>query len=274
MLIFNHGHQRTHPIYVFLNEFCSGPFTQPRASNILSLLNDSPPPAYGLRNLGYLPQQLGFARSPSLPSRLSDQQFASLDDAIEAVYAEEESLGHKWVKGQTKRGSGGEVRRITLRCNHYRLPTEQHSTTIDPSNHRQGKSNKTNCKAHVNVIRDLESSQWVLNVPNWAHNHPPEIPSGGHASRPPTKAIRAAITAIASTTNIGRANVSKIIQQHPEYDQKHPLEPRQIGNVLSAARRTAREEVQSLSGDVNTIVTRLRAHADDTIVYVSHLVSI
>ena len=197
------------------------------------------------------------------PHICEDQQFASLNDAVEAVYTEEESFGHKWVKGQTKRGSGGDIRRITLRCNHYRLPTECYSTSIDPSNHRQGKSSKTDCKAHVNIIRDLESGQWMFNVPNWAHNHPPDIPSGGHASRPPTKAIRAAITAITSTTNIGRSDVSKLIQQHPEYDHKHPLEPRQISNVLNAARRTAREEVRSLGGDVNAIVTWLRAHTDE-----------
>ena len=94
------------------------------------------------------PQQ-NFLVSPHV---CEDRRFSSLDEAIQAVYEEEETLGHKWVKGQTKRGSGGEFRRITLRCNHYRLPTERHSIAIDPSNHRQGRSNKTDCKAHVNII--------------------------------------------------------------------------------------------------------------------------
>lgn len=79
------------------------------------------------------------------------KRFPTLDAAILAVCDEEETLGHKWVKGQTKK-RGGEVRRITIRCNHYRFPTEQHSVAIDPANHRRGRSSKTGCKAHVNII--------------------------------------------------------------------------------------------------------------------------
>jgi hypothetical protein len=78
-------------------------------------------------------------------------RFPSLDAAIIVVCDDKESLGHKWVKGQTKK-TGGEVRRITMRCNHYRLPTEQHSVAIDPPNHHRGRSNKTDCKARVNII--------------------------------------------------------------------------------------------------------------------------
>ena len=61
--------------------------------------------------------------------------FPSLDAAIIAVCDEEESLGHKWVKGQTKK-TKGEVQCITMHCNHYRLPTEHYSVGIDPVNHR------------------------------------------------------------------------------------------------------------------------------------------
>jgi hypothetical protein len=156
------------------------------------------------------------------------QHFPSFDAAIHAVYEEEERLGHKWVKGQTKKSNSGEVRRITLRCNHYRLPSERHSTAIDPANHRQGKSSKSDCKAHVNVIQDPESDQWKLNVPNWVHNHSPAIPSGGKAARPPTKQLQATISAMASTTNLGRAEISTLVKHHPDYDTKHPLEPRLV----------------------------------------------
>jgi hypothetical protein len=180
-------------------------------------------------------------------------RFPSLDAAILAVCDEEESLGHKWVKGQTKK-TGGEVRRITMRCNHYRFPTERHSVAIDPANHRQGRSNKTDCKAHVNIIRDPESALWMLNVPDWVHNHAPDIPLGGKASRPPTKKLQDAISTIATTTNLDRADISKLIKEHPEYDSKHPLEPRQITNIVNAARRNARNEVIGLGGDVNAVV--------------------
>ena len=189
------------------------------------------------------------------------RRFPSLDAAIIAVCDEEERLGHKWVKGQTKK-TGGEVRHITMCCNHYRLPTERHSVAIDPANHRRGRSNKTDCKAHVNIIRETESGLWILNVPDWVHNHAPEIPSGGNASRPPTKKLQDAISTIATTTNLDRADISTLIKQHPEYDSKHPLEPRQITNMVNAARRNARNEVIGLGGDVNAVVGWLRERTD------------
>ena len=182
--------------------------------------------------------------------------------AIDAVYEEEEALGHKWNKGQTKKSSCGEVQRTTLRCNHYRLPTEQHSMAVDPANRRRGKSNKTDCKAHVNITRDPETEQWRLSVADWVHNHEREIPLGGNASRPPTKEVRAAISTIASTTDLGRSDISKLMKQHPNYDAKHPLEPRQIGNIMNAARREARDRVTALGGNVNAIVTCLRERTD------------
>jgi hypothetical protein len=159
------------------------------------------------------------------PHACKSQLFPSLHAAIGAVYDEEEALGHKWVKGQMKKNSGGELQHITLRCNHYHLPEAQHSIDIDPANHRQGKSNKTDCKAHVNIIRDPETEQWKLSIAVWVHNHEPEIPQGGNAIRPPTKKLWAATSAIASTTNLGHSNISKLLKQHPDYNTKHPLEP-------------------------------------------------
>lgn len=207
--------------------------------------------------------------SPDIPTRQQPpphasehQLFSSLHAAIAAVYKEEEDLGHKWVKGQTRKSSSGELRRITLRCNHYRLPLEQHSVGIDPANRRRGKSNKTDCKAHANIIHDSQTEQWQLSVANWAHNHEPEIPMGGNLSRPATKEIQAAISTIALSTNISRSDISKLVKQYPGYDTKHPLEPRQIGNIMNTARREARERIIALGGDVNAIATCLRERAN------------
>ena len=99
----------------------------------------------------------------------------------------------------------------------------------------------------------------MLNVPDWVHNHPPDIPLGGYASCPPTKGIQAAVSAIASSTSIGHSEISTLLQEHPEYDQKHPLEAHQISDIVNVARRTARNKVLALGGDVNAIVTWLRA---------------
>lgn len=61
-------------------------------------------------------------QDPTFYHVCESQLFVTLDAAIIAVFDEEESLGHKWVKGQTKK-TNGELRRITLRCNHYRFST-------------------------------------------------------------------------------------------------------------------------------------------------------
>ncbi|KAF8227916.1 hypothetical protein L208DRAFT_1152508, partial [Tricholoma matsutake] len=103
----------------------------------------------------------------------------------------------KWVKGQTKKSSNGDVRRTTLHCNHYRLPLEQHSIAIDPANHCCGRLNKTDCKAHANIICDPQTEQWKLSVADWSHNHEPEILLGGNASWPLTKEIWSTISTMA-----------------------------------------------------------------------------
>ena len=212
--------------------------------------------------LNVLPEQKSTVIYPAPVHECESGLFSSLDAAILAVCDEEESLGHKWVRGQTKK-TGGEVRHITMRCNHYRFATEQHSVAIDPANHRRGRSNKTDCRAHVNIIRDPLSALWKLNVPDWVHNHAPDIPLGGKASRPPTKKLQDAISTFATTTKLDRSDISTLIKQHPEYDSKHPLEPRQITNIVNAARRNARNEVIELGGDVNAVVGWLREHADE-----------
>ena len=43
--------------------------------------------------------------------------FLSLDEVCDAISAQEEPLGHKWIKNQTKLRRNGTVRRITFRCN-------------------------------------------------------------------------------------------------------------------------------------------------------------
>ena len=98
-------------------------------------------------------------------------------------------------------------------------------------------------------------------MPDWVHNHAPDIPLGGKASQPPTKKLQDAISTFATTTKLDRSDISTLIKQHPEYNSKHPLEPRQITNIVNAARRNARNEVIELGGDVNAVVGWLREHA-------------
>ena len=75
--------------------------------------------------------------------------------------------------------------------------------------------------------------------------------------RPPTKKLQDAISTIATTTNLDHTDISKLIKQHPKYDSKHPLEARQITNIVNAARCSSCNEVNELGGDVNAVVSWL-----------------
>ncbi|KAJ7731465.1 hypothetical protein DFH07DRAFT_712013, partial [Mycena maculata] len=172
-------------------------------------------------------------------------QFESMDEAITAVYSHQENLGHKWVLGQSWKNPAGVLKKRTLRCNRYREATPAHRIDLDPSDHRRGKSAKTQCMAHVNVNRLPGSTdpKWYLTTVDLEHNHDREIPIGGVASRPPTQAHRHLVSSFADS--FSRPHLKKILRSHfPE----NRLEDRQISNMLNDARREAREHVASLGG--------------------------
>lgn len=112
--------------------------------------------------------------------------FESLQAAIDAVYGCEECLAHAWHKGQSKQKyNGGPLKKITLCCNHCERPWPTHSLSIDPSDHRKGKSIQIDCPAHVNL--SCAGGPWHITKAVWQHNHDQEIPPGGKAPRPPTQ---------------------------------------------------------------------------------------
>ena len=112
--------------------------------------------------------------------------YPSLEEAQEAIYTQENCLGHVWRRSQGTKSSNGSQKKLTFRCNHYHHPTPTHSGSIDPSDHHKGKSIKTNCMAHVNVNRIQNSTLWHITLANWDHNHEREIPLGGTIRHPPT----------------------------------------------------------------------------------------
>jgi hypothetical protein len=81
-----------------------------------------------------------------------------LEAAQDAIYAQENCLGHVWHRGQETKSSDGSQKKMTFRCNHYHHPTPSHSHSIDISDHHRGKSIKTNCMAHINVNRIQHSN--------------------------------------------------------------------------------------------------------------------
>jgi len=110
--------------------------TKPKAPLIIDLCSPETKPAVRRSSVVEAP---GVVRVGSI--------YPSLEAAQEAIYAQENRLGHVWRRGQGTKHSNGSQKKMTFRCNHYHHPTPTHSGLIDPSDHRKGKSIKTNCMA-------------------------------------------------------------------------------------------------------------------------------
>jgi hypothetical protein len=179
--------------------------------------------------------------------------FRTIEDAREAVFAHQEKLGHRWKVAQSKRGQDGSQRKFTFRCNHYYRHKSTHLSHIDPSDHRKGKTIKTDCNARVNIncVRGL----WDITLAELNHNHDPELPPGAFAPRCPTAEQKDVVQRLSSAGNFNRSQMAAILKD--QYSD-HPLEPRQISNLINSARMEARREVDSLGGDIAAILASLQ----------------
>ena len=183
--------------------------------------------------------------------------FDSPQTAQEAVFAYQENLGHRWRVAQSKRGTNGSKQKVTFRCNHYYHHIPSHLPNLDPSDHCVGQSIKTDCNAHVNINRVVGSDLWVVTLADWTHNHDRELPPGAPAPRRPTTAQKDLVQwySTSATSNFNRTQLTTILkEQFPD----HVLEPRQVSNLINASRAHAHEEIDSLGGDVATIIAHLQ----------------
>ncbi|KAJ7163201.1 hypothetical protein C8R46DRAFT_866195, partial [Mycena filopes] len=175
--------------------------------------------------------------------------FSTFEQAQAAVYSREARLGHIWRVGQTRRANDGSIRRVTLRCNHYGDPKPIHRDDIDPSDHRAGRTIRTSCSAHVNMVV-VPGGGYHASVVDWAHNHPPQVPVGGHIPHAPTAGQRELVQEYASTGNFTRSHLSHILRaRFPD----SILEPRQISNLMNTARKEASDEYRALGGDIPSV---------------------
>lgn len=215
-----------------------------------------------------------FSRSSSGPSAITASQrsvatigqeitigtvFSTMDEAQRCIYAREANRGHRWRRGQSKRFGNdpmAQFRKITLRCNHYHEHTPHHLSDIDPSDHRRGKTIKTNCFARVNLNRILDTNQWKVTLTHWDHNHAREFPPGSVVTRPPTKEQRETVAGLATNSAFRREHIGAILaKDFPD----HRLQPRQISNMVNKVHRRAEEDIQLLGGDVAAIIQSLQA---------------
>jgi hypothetical protein len=163
-------------------------------------------------------------------------------------------LGHKWIFGQSKKDDNGYLQKRILRCNGYREPKQTHLPNIDPSDFREGKSGRTGCGAHVNIVRLAGPAphRWHITLVDGNHNHEQHVPEGGNVQRPPTAAHRLVVERFAD--NFSRRQIGDIINSQ---FTNNTLEPRQISNMRNKARKEAREAVDALGGDFAAILASL-----------------
>jgi hypothetical protein len=62
-----------------------------------------------------------------------------MDDAVAAVFQAQETLGHKFILGQSHKDNLGVLQRQVLCCNRYRDAAETHRADINPSDWQKGK---------------------------------------------------------------------------------------------------------------------------------------
>ncbi|KAJ7252653.1 hypothetical protein C8J57DRAFT_1519965 [Mycena rebaudengoi] len=175
--------------------------------------------------------------------------FSDFEKAKATVYALQALTGHVWHIGQTKRrNTDAEVSRVSLRCNHYGPRSTSHLLMVDPSDHRTG------CSEHVNLT-PVPGGGWHITVLDFEHNHPPEIPEGGHIQLPPTDAQCRLVAEYAVNATFSRSHTAQIpASRFPD----HILELKQISNLLNAACQKAREEVNALGGDIHAVLSKLQ----------------
>lgn len=196
-----------------------------------------------------------------VPGVVSEGSFyKTLEAAQSAIYAQEERSGQVWVKNQSKT-KGGQLKKMTFRCNRHSLPNPKHDVGIDPAEHRHGKSGRTGCQAHVNVCRN--GAGWLVTTADWRHNHERTVPNGGSVRRPPTQEQRSVIANLATVSqgNFTRTQIGAIVKNQASFEKV--LEPRQISNIMCQARRDTRNVIQALGGDVNVIAETLRRREEE-----------
>ena len=158
--------------------------------------------------------------------------FNTWEEGQNAVYGQEEQLGHKWRVGQSKKLADGMLKKVTLRCNHYQQHVSVHLLNIDPSNFHNGRSIRTDCEAHVNLNRIPNTDLWHITTINWDHNHERKIPVGGFAPRPPTVEQWELVEKYASNGKFQQPHIAQMLMHN---FPGRPLEPCQISNMLNNA---------------------------------------
>lgn len=141
--------------------------------------------------------------------------------------------------------------RLLCRCARGRV--QQHDKSIDPSDHRKSKTIRKICSARVNIRRNAGGFYRYTSV-DLNHNHPALIDGELPVFNPPTEDQKALVQELVSLKNLKRRDIYVLLQSHfPE----HPLNMKQISNLLDAAKRSVRDRVNDVGGDMVALVAFL-----------------
>lgn len=201
---------------------------------------------------------------PAPPPPALDRLYDSCQDAQTALYVFEQGRGHIWCKGQSLNYPDSGLKKLTFRCKCYRKANPTHNKSLDPSQHREGKSAKTDCPAHVNVNYNKTLGSWRMTTCNLDHNHPPALPTGAKPRVPASTKQKDIICNLATNhhQSFTRSQVAEVLLLSAPDEQE--LEPRKIGALITRHRAEARNAIKSQGGDCAVIAKDLRAkHAED-----------
>lgn len=109
--------------------------------------------------------------------------------------------------------------------------------------------------AHVN-IRLQAGGFWVLTLINFTHNHPPPHQPGISRPLPPSSSQRKLVGKYVNQPKFKQSHIKKMLQ---ETFQDHPLEDRQITNLINSACREVHDTVVTQGGDFPAVLSYLQA---------------
>ncbi|KIJ41712.1 hypothetical protein M422DRAFT_255332 [Sphaerobolus stellatus SS14] len=113
--------------------------------------------------------------------------YKTLDAPKAAITAYEEGCGFKMHAGQSKCmsvQSGHLIKKLTMHCHGYGKPGQTHNMVVDPSDHCEGHSVKTDCMCHYNLNRVSYTDVFTLTLVNYSHNHGQNLAIGAKAPHP------------------------------------------------------------------------------------------
>ncbi|KAK0463364.1 hypothetical protein IW261DRAFT_1347780, partial [Armillaria novae-zelandiae] len=184
--------------------------------------------------------------------------YDTLEEAITVVMYQQGLLGYKWKCSHTHRDGNHMVQCKTVCCNRYEKHKPVHCLDINPGDHRTGKSVKTGCQMHVNIVCDISGTsqmkvQWQIKTIDLKHNHGPLVTPRSALPLLPKKEDKEEVEKLVKA-NLTSAQICSVLNNHANV---HPLECHQVSNIVADVNHHACQEVETLGGDIAAILHSL-----------------